>query len=61
MISFRVVRSLLACAGIVLPLCILWGLMLPYAASSGRPTAESRIPSPAKAPVCILGPADVLV
>ena len=61
MIYFRIARGVIALAGSLLPLCVLWRLMLSHTAISDGPGAESRITGPAKASVSLVGPADVLV
>ncbi len=61
MVYLRVGRGLVAFAGSLLPLCVLWRLMLLYTGTSATLAPEPRIPMPAKAPPSLLGPADVLV
>ena len=61
MVWFRLTRGLIVCMGSLLPLCILWQLMLPHASRSGNLTKVMGIPNPAKAPVSMLGPIEVLV
>jgi len=58
---FRLARALTSALAMLLPACTLWALMLPNASSPGDAADGARIPNPAKAPVSMLGPADVLV
>ena len=61
MLWFRLARALTAGVGMLAPLCTLWALMVPYAANTNGPAEGARIPNPSKAPVSMLGSADVLV